>query len=81
MAAIMCVSHTFEVVQQAKVATVVCIWYVDPVRRRRVNLSPNPIPLTYLILRGWMGVVVLRLISSPALHLGRGGGNLRQMCC
>ena len=77
----MCVAHTFEVVRQEKVATVVCLWYVDPFRRRRVNSSLNPKPRTYLNLRGGMGVVFLRLISSPALHLGRGGGTLRQLCC
>ena len=78
--ATICVSHTFEVVRQAKLATVVCLWYFDPVRRRRVNSSPNPKPRTYLNLRGGMGVVLLGLISSPALHLGRGVGALRQLC-
>ena len=57
------VSHTFEVVRQAKVADVFHLGDIDPIRRRRVNGSPNPKPWPYLHLWGGVWVVLLRLIS------------------
>ena len=56
------VAHTFEVLRQAKVAAVICLGYVDPVRFRLVDSSPNSKPQTYLHLRGGVGVVHMCLI-------------------
>ena len=68
-AATMRVSHTFDVVRQANVAAIFCLGYVDPVRRRLVDRSPNPKPRPYLHLWVRVGVVLLCMIP-PALRLG-----------
>ena len=61
------VAHTFEVVQQIKVEAIVCMGYVDPVRRRLVNAG--------------VGVVLLCLISPAALLLGSRGGACHLLGC
>ena len=62
------VAHTFEVVQQAEVAAVVCLGYVYPFFCRCFDGRPNPKPRPYLHL--WVGVWIflLRLVtpSGPA---------------
>ena len=76
------VAHTFEVIRQEKVASVVRQGGIDPVHRCLVYLCSDPEPQTYLHLG--VGVVVLiRLMVSPAaLCLGSWGGACRrQGCC
>ena len=67
------VAHNFEVVQQAEMAAVVCLGYVDPFCRRRIDIIPNPKIPPYMHL--WVGVrvVLLCLSSPPALRLGAWG--------
>ena len=67
-AATMCVAHAFEVVQQAKVASVVRLGFFDPDRRHLVDSNPNPKPWLYMHLLGGVGVVFLFLIT-PDLRL------------
>ena len=62
------VAHTFEVLPQAKVASVVRLGNIDPVCRRLVNGCPNPEPRTYLQLQRRVGVMFLHLVST-ALRL------------
>ena len=66
----MCVSHTFDVVKQAKVAAVIRLGDVEPVCRHLVYGSSDPEPWTYLHLRGGVGVLLRLLISPAALRLG-----------
>ena len=66
-ASTMFVAHTFEVVQQAKVATVVRLGDINPVCRRLVNSSPNTKPRTYLHLWGGVGAVPSSSCSAPGV--------------
>ena len=79
-AATMCVAHAFEVVQQAKVASVVRLGFFDPDRRHLVDSSPNPKPQPYLHMWGGVGAVLLCRIP-PDLRLGSGGGACRRLGC
>ena len=73
LSATTCVAHTFEVVQSAKVAAVVCQGDIDPVRRSLVYRCSDTEPWSYLHLRGTV-VVLLRLLVFPAaLNLGSWG--------
>ena len=72
----MCVAHTFEVVQQETVASVVHMGEVYPARCCLVNSSPDQKPRTYLHLWGRVKFFFLCLIT-PAMYLRRGGG----ACC
>ena len=80
-AATMNVAHTFELVQQAEVAAVVYLGDVYPFRRRCVDVRPNPKPRPYLYLWGGVWIVLLHLVTPPALRLGRGGVLCRLLCC
>ena len=68
--ATMCVAHKFEVVRQAKVASVVCLGDIDPVLCRPVNFSPNLKPRPDLHLRGGVGFLLPRLIPPAACCRG-----------
>ena len=54
-------------------AFVVRLGGVYPVCRRCVDGRPSPKPRPYLYLWGGVWVVILHLVPSPALLLGRGG--------
>ena len=77
----MSVTHTFDVVRQAKLATVVFLGYVYPICFRLVNRSPNPKCRLYLHLWGGVGVLLLFLISPAALRLWHGGDACLWMGC
>ena len=67
------VAQTFDVVRQEKLAAVVHLGDVNPVRRRFIDGCPNPEPWSYLNLRGGVGIMLLYLIP-PALLLWDYGG-------
>ena len=75
------VAHNFEVVQQAEMAAVVRLGYVDPFCRRRIDIIPNLKIPPYMHLWGGVRVVFLCLSSPPALRLGRGDGACRRLGC
>ena len=79
-AAKMSVAHTFELVRQAEVETVVYLGNIHPFLRRRVNCSPNPKPPPYLHLWGGVWIVLLHLVHPMSLGLGCGGVPCR-LCC
>ena len=54
---------------------------VYPFRRRCVDVRPNPKPRPYLYLWGGVWIVLLHLVTPPALRLGRGGVLCRLLCC
>ena len=73
-AATMRVAHTFEVVQQKKVAAVVRQGNIDPVFCCLVYFRSNSEPWNYLHMKGGVGVLLHLLVSPAALRLGIWGG-------
>ena len=79
-AATIFIAHTFGVVQQAEVAAVVHLGDVFTVCRSCVYGRTNPKPQPYLHLWDGVLIVLLHLVTPPALRLGRGGVACRLGC-
>ena len=78
LAAVMRDAHPFEVVLQAKVASVVRKGGITPAHLCLVYCCSDPEPWTNLHLRGGVGVL-LRILASPAiLCVGSWGGACRR---
>ena len=71
------VVQTFYVVRQEKMAVVVHLGDINPVRRCFIDGCLNPEPWSYLHLRGGVGIMLLHLIP-PALRLWVYGGARRR---
>ena len=71
------VAHTFEVVQQAKVAAIVCQGDIDAIFRSLVYRRSDPEPRTYLHLSGGVGGLLCLLVYPAALSLVILGGACR----
>ena len=79
-AATMHVAHTFEVIKQAEVTTVVRLRDVYPICHHCINGRQNTKPRPYLHLWGRVWVVLMPLVPYTALRLGHGSVTCRLGC-